>query len=389
MEPTPLPFDSPLVRYDEQAVALLSAFRAGDAGALACFRRRLPRFLQEKIPWLPRDMTDAEVAATPLELADARLALARRYDFRDWAALEAHVTEVIQPGSPVHRFEAAVDTVVSGDLSTLRELLAADPELVRARSRRITHFDPPVHRAMLLHYVAANGVEGYRQKTPPNAVEILQTLLSAGAEPDALANLYGGECTTLSLLVSSCHPAKAGLQAVLAETLMDGGASLKDTGSGRWVSPLLTALIFGYVDTAEALVRRGALMDTLTLAAGMGRLEDARRLLPGADAAERHRAFALAALLGRTEIVRLMLDAGEDPDRFNPDGYHSGATPLHHAAHNGHRGVVELLVARGGRLDIRDTSFHGTPVGWAEHGGHQEIAELLRAAQSKQNPKDS
>lgn len=388
MEPAPLPFDAPLARYEQQAVALLAAFRAGDAEALACFRRRLPRFLQEKIPWLPRDMTDAEAAATPLEMADARLALARRYDFRDWAALEGHVAEVIQPGSPVHRFEAAVDAVVSGDLAALQTLLADDPELVRARSRRITHFDPPVHRAMLLHYVAANGVEGYRQKTPPNAVDVLQTLLRAGAEADALANLYGGECTTLSLLVSSCHPAKAGLQAALAETLVDAGASLKDTGSGRWVSPLLTALIFGYVDTAETLVRRGALVDTLPLAAGMGRLEDAHRLLPGANADERHRALALAALLGRAEVVRLMLDAGEDPDRFNPDGYHSGATPLHHAAYQGHRGVVELLIERGARLDIRDTSYHGTPLGWAEHGGQHEIAEFLRVAQSKQNPKD-
>ena len=34
---------------------------------------------------------------------------------------------------------------------------------------------PPVHRATLLHYVGANGVEAYRQKTPPNATEIART----------------------------------------------------------------------------------------------------------------------------------------------------------------------------------------------------------------------
>jgi hypothetical protein len=48
--------------------------------------------------------------------------------------------------------------------------LLRDPALVRARSSRVCCFDPPVvHRATRLHYVAANGVEQYRQKTPPHA----------------------------------------------------------------------------------------------------------------------------------------------------------------------------------------------------------------------------
>src|SRR4029079_14228007 len=81
-------------------------------------------------------------------------------------------------------------------------LLGAPPELARARSTRITHFDPPAHRATLLHYVAANGVEGYRQVTPANAVDVARLLLQAGAEVDALADMYGGHHTTLSMLVS-------------------------------------------------------------------------------------------------------------------------------------------------------------------------------------------
>ena len=48
-----------------------------------------------------------------------------------------------------------------------QDALRRDPALVRARSSRVCCFDPPVHRATLLHYVAANGVEAYRQKTPP------------------------------------------------------------------------------------------------------------------------------------------------------------------------------------------------------------------------------
>src|SRR5262249_61092670 len=95
---------------------------------------------------------------------------------------------------------------------------------------------------------------------------------------------------------------------------------------------------------------------------------EARGLVPGSDGPSRHAALALAAQLGRTEIVRLLLDAGEDPDRRNPDGFHSHATPLHQAVWGNHEAVVRLLIERGARLDLRDTLFDGTPLGWAEHG---------------------
>jgi hypothetical protein len=379
MDPEPLPLDAALEGYQQQAGKLLTAFRSSDPKAIACFKHRLPRFLNPKIPWLPGNLSDSEIAAAPLDQSDARLALARSYDFRDWAALEAHVRAVTPKDSPVHHFEAAVDAVVAGDLPTLRNLLRAHPDLVRARSRRITPFDPPEHAAMLLHYVAANGVERYRQKTPNNAVEVAQTLLRAGAEVDALANFYGGQCTTLSLLVSSGHPAKAGLQVALAETLLDFGASIEGVGTGQWVAPLATALVFGYLDTAEALVRRGARVNDVATAAGLGRLDDARRLLRDADAESRHRALALSAQLGHVEIVQLLLDAGEDPTRYNPAGLHAHATPLHHAALAGHLAVVELLVERGARLDVKDTIYQGTPLGWAEHGGRSDVASFLRS----------
>jgi ankyrin repeat protein len=190
--------------------------------------------------------------------------------------------------------------------------------------------------------------------------------------------MYGGQHTTMSMLVSSGHPEKAGLQVALVETLIDFGAALEAHGSGEWTSPLSTALAFGYVPAAEALVRRGARVETLPVAAGLGRLEDARRLLPAASSLERHRATALAAQLGHVEILRLLLDAGEDPNRYNPKGNHSHSTPLHQAAWAGHDAVVRMLVERGARLDIKDTIHEGTPLGWAEHGGRKEIAEYLR-----------
>lgn len=379
MEITALPFRSRVTDYERQAAGLLEAWRAGDPAALRLFHQKHPRFLDDRIPWLPRRIPENEIREARLEPTDARLALARWYDFLDWRFLVKWVDAVNRDGSAVARFESAVEAVIDGRADALAALLREDPELVRARSTRVTPFDPPMHRATLLHYVAANGVEGCRQRTPSNAVAIAKQLLEAGAEADALADMYGGEATTMSMLVSSDHPARAGVQVALVDTLIDFGAAVDGRGSGAWVSPLMTALAFGYRDAAEALVRRGARTDTVSAAAGFGRADAVREMLPRASAEDRQRALALATQHGQAEVVRLLLDAGEDPNRYNPEGNHSHSTPLHQAVSSGHLDIVRLLVERGARLDIRDTIWRATPLGWAEYGGRTDIAEYLRA----------
>jgi hypothetical protein len=42
--------------------------------------------------------------------------------------------------------------------------------------------------------------------------------------------------------------------------------------------------------------------------------------------------------------------------------------------------VVQLLVARGVRLDVTDTIYRGTPLDWAIYGGRTEIADYLRSS---------
>ncbi len=382
MDLSRLPFRSSLDRYQKQADALLEAHASGDPEAIRIIHHNHPRFLDPKIPWLPKDLPDSEIRSAALEPADAQLAIARWYNFQSWPAL-AEYAHAVTPDGPVFEFESAVEAVIAGDLVNLEALLRENPELIRARSTRVTHFDPPSHRATLLHYVAANGVEGYRQKTPANAVEVARMLLKAGAEADALAGMYGGRCTTMGMLVSSSHPAKAGVQVALVETLLDFGASMEERGSGHWRSPLMTALAFGRQNTAEALVRRGARVDNIAAAAGLGRLADAARLLSGADPESRHRALALASQMGHAEIVRLLLEAGEDPDRYNPEGNHPHSTPLHQAALAGHDAVVRLLVERGARLDIQDAIHRGTPLGWAIYAQQTGIEQYLRAKAAK------
>lgn len=364
----PLPFDAPLERWEAAAQALRAAHRAGDGAARQVLRRFPPRL---------GPGSEEPAAGAELALDDARLVLARAHDYGSWDDLVAHVTALRDERSPVHAFEHALEALVSGDEAGLRARLRADPELVRARSSRVTPFDPPVHRATLLHYVAANGVEGARQRTPANAVALARLLLASGAEVDALAELYGGRCTTLSLLVSSAPPAAAGLELALVELLLDAGADPEGRGTGRWLAPLMTALAFGHRAAAELLVRRGARADTLPAAAGLGHADCAARLLPRAAPEERHRALALAAQHGHAAIVRALLDAGEDPGRFNPPGLHAHSTPLHQAALAGHAETARLLVARGARLDLRDRVHDGTPGDWARHAGHAALAAEL------------
>jgi ankyrin repeat protein len=301
------------------------------------------------------------------ELSLERTAVARWYGFESWQTLAEYVEAVTQADSPVFEFESAVEAVISGDLAALESPLKKNPELVRARSIR-------KHRATLLHYVAANGVEDYRQKSPKNAARVAEKLLRAGAEVDATASMYGGQATTMNMLVSSMPPAEAGVQVALVEILLDFGAAMEGPEA-----PLMTALAFGHRAAAETLVRRGAKVDNIAAAAGLGRVEDVSRMLEASDAPSRHLALALAAQHGHVEAVRLLLDAGEDPNRYNPKGSHAHSTPLHQAALAGHDAVVRLLVERGAKLDIQDTVYHGTPLGWAKHAGRVETERYLRA----------
>ena len=360
--PESLLFRSALRQYQQQAQSLFDAVKSGDEDAQWRFKWMHPRFHGKNVN---------DVRAATLKPADARTVVAREYGFASWADL-ASFADAVKRDGPITLFETAVEAIISGDIATIRSMLRDHPELIRARSSR-------KHHATLLHYVAANGVEGERQKTPANAVEVAKILLEAGAEVDALADMYEKQCTTMSMLVSSCHPHEAGLQGALAEVLLDHGAALEEGPGSEWRSALMTALAFGYLDTAKTLARRGASLNRLAAVAGLGRIEDTVRLLPLADARDRHVALALAAQHGHTEIVRLLLNAGEDPNRYNPDGYHSHSTPLHQAVCADHADAVRLLVERGARLDIRDTIYQGTPLGWAIYCEKPAIAEYLRA----------
>ena len=249
MDLKPVPFRSPLFAYEQQAESLLAGHRAADPAAIDLFHRKHPRFLDEKIKWRPKFIPDSEIRDAALSLDDARLAIARYYDFPDWPSLAGYVEALSQEG-PVFEFESAVEAVVNGDLAALEDALRRDPALVRARSSRVCCFGPPVHRATLLHYVTANGVEAYRQKTPPMPSRSPARCSRPAPSPCSRRHVCA-ECTTMGMVVSSDHPAKAGLQVPLIELLLDFGAAIEGRGTSKWGAPLLTALTFGISDAGQ------------------------------------------------------------------------------------------------------------------------------------------
>jgi len=258
-------------------------------------------------------------------------------------------------------FRRAVDLLDAGSVAALRAHLVEHPNLVHQRVlfEGGNYFRNPT----LLEFVAENPIRN--GTLPASIIQVTEVILEAGAKqnPSALNE-------TLGLVCSGRVPREAGVQLPLIDLLCDHGADPNHA--------MPAALVHGEFEAVHALIQRGARVD-LTVAAGLGRTEDARRLLAGAGVEDRHRALALASQFGRTDVVRLLLHAGEDPNRYNPAGFHSHSTPLHQAALAGHDEVVRLLVERGARLDAKDTLWQATPAGWARHAGRAQIEEYLLA----------
>jgi ankyrin repeat protein len=319
-------------------------------------------------------------------LADAQLIITRSHGFETWAKLLKHLKGLTQKDSAIARFELAADAIIKGDTKTLKRLLRNDPQLVHARSTR-------KHRATLLHYTSANGVEGYRQKTPPNIVEITELLLKAGAEVDAEADVYGGGATTLGLAATSVHPFRAGVQNPLIQLLLDNGAEIDHkTSAGNGQSSVLGALANGRPEAAGYLAERGARLN-LDAAAGVGRLDVVKSFLNRKTAPTRkqlHTAFRYACAGGHKDVVEFLLNKGVDL----ADGGGDGQTPLHWAVIFGQLEMVKLLLKYNPPLEARNM-YGGTVLGqtaWsAAHGGnpkvYAEIIETLIAAGANVPPR--
>jgi hypothetical protein len=354
MDAIPLPPRPMVERYQQLARELLEAGNAGDAKELRAWAGRwLEGLARERDGTLtPEVKAEAERAAervalqareqapAPWSLAGAQEALARLHAFAGWPELVKHVQGLTLATSGVARFEAAADAIVDGDVTRLRALLAEDVTLIQARSDRR-------HHSTLLHYVAANGIEDFRQRTPANILEVTKVLLDAGAEVDAANGDYGGHGTALGLVATSAHPRRAGVQIALLELLVAAGAGV-DGIAGGW-SPVQAALANGCPEAAAWLADHGARLDIVS-AAGAGRRDLVEQSLAAGGVARQQmeKAFIFACACGRPAVAQLLLDAGVDIAASD------GQTALHLATHARQLETVRLLLARGAPLEVKN-----------------------------------
>jgi len=382
----PLPPRPNIEQYKKLAKDLKHASRSSDPGALSDWAARWSPAPDWGVHW--RKFRETNEGGAGCKLADAQLFLACAHGFASWPKFVKHLQALTRASSPVSKFEEAVDAIVSGDLPGLEKLLSESPDLVRARSTR-------EHRSTLLHYVSANGVEDFRQKTPQNIVEIAKLLLKAGADVNAESDAYGGRSTTLGLTATSCHPHNAGVQVPLIELLIERGAIIDGPDGYSGVNGCLHN---GRGEAAEFLASRGARLD-LEGAAGVGRLDVVKsfftedgRLKPPATEEQMQDGFAWACEFGRTSVVDLLLERGMKADAK----LRRGETGLHWAAHAGHAAIVQLLLDRGAPIDVKEERFGGTPLDWALHGwgaseraqggAYYEVVALLARAGAKLDP---
>ena len=201
-------------------------------------------------------------------------------------------------------------------------------------------------------------------------LEMVKTLVDAGAPLNEVAPStgdHGSRGTALGAAVRGLHQqviayleALPGAREFPAPSVLSGAASAASRVVGGQGG--LTASEQAFMTAA----RKG---DLAAVAAGLANGMQVNRLDDyGLSALMR------AAAWGRMTIVDALLKAGADPKLMN-----GGKTALHHAAANGHAGVIRALARGKADINARASGTDDTPLGAAVKAGHAEAARALLA----------
>lgn len=284
------------------------------------------------------------------------------------------------------KFQPAMFAIKMDNLERFRTLLHEDPTLATSRSR--------TSHPTLLQCLVLSGKSG------TNKIEMARLLVDAGSDLNGPL-VACGSCDSIEV----------------AELLLDSGAPID--GTGGW-SPLEEALYWNNRGMVDLLVRRGASVQNLRIAAGLGRtdliegfFDPDGSLKPEAgtinwpwgnldviansnhDRAGKeslasrfeswtsdrqsiiNNAIIYACIGGHILAADLLLNRGAEINTI-PGGFDYAGTGLHYAAYFGHRPMVDFLLAHGADPNIKDTKVGGTPAGWAEAGKQLEIYDFLK-----------
>ncbi len=260
-------------------------------------------------------------------------------------------------------FREAVAAIDAGNVSKLERLLAANPDLACKRlespgawlrDKVGNALDDFFRQPYLLWFVAEDPVRN--NILPQNIAQVARTIIEQARRQGA-DNLQEQLDYALQLVSYSWVARECGVQIELIDVLLDAGAAPDDNPDN--------ALVNGNFAAAAHLVERGAKL-TLATALCLERWDEVARLAPTASASEKQFGFILAALRGKAEALRRMIDFGVDLDRPCAELY-SHATALHHAVCSGSLEAVKVLVEAGAALDTKDRAWNATPLMWAEY----------------------
>jgi hypothetical protein len=370
---------------------LKQALRSDNASVVRQILDRHPE-LKAKInqPIGPFD-SPAIVSARSPEMLDVLLAAGADLDAKStWWAGGFGVLHGANPELAAHaiRRGAFVDIHAAarlGMLDRVRELIASDAELVKARGgdgQTPLHFASTVDIAAYLldqgAEIDARDVD--HESTPAQYMiddrqEVARYLIQRGCKTDILMAAALGD---IELVRRHLDTTPGSIRMRVSEEFFPmispkAGGTIYQWKLGWYLSPHRVALKFGHEDVYRLLMDRSPpevklieacwVDDQATLQAlGADQSDLARRLLAGDQ-----RQVAHAARNNETGVVRAMLKAGLPVDARSQHN----ATPLHWAAFHGNCEMVKAILPFGPPLEATDADFNGTPLGWAVHGSEE------------------
>lgn len=407
--------------YDDRAGGLHEVLADGAKGTLEQVRTWHPEYATAS----DEELREASRTGR-FTLDDARLIYAREHGFPTWVRFVQYLKK-LAGGKASDPFMEALELGKAGHWQQVAELLRKHPDLVRARG---TNGNTLLNLASSLT-CAGSGRGRIGSGSNPYRLDPVRFLLAAGADPNqpndrgwtpVHQSAYSNDCDQLTLLLKS-------------------GGDVRREAHGDGGTALAVSLFWGYQESADLLAEVAVVPANLRIAAGLGRVDLAKRCFTASGTLTREamasrgfyrphsgfprwrpsddpqevldEALVWAAKADRVEVMPLLVSrgarVGADPYRGTPLiwaaangrrraiewlldngagvnqratfgglGHGDGVTALHLAAQNGQREVVEYLISRGADPTIKDNLYDGPAWGWAAHEGHQELAAFLK-----------
>ena len=273
-------------------------------------------------------------------------------------------------------FQDAVAAMDNGKPDQLEQILINNPGLVHERLRSPGKWlTDKVGKAtkgffknpFLLWFIAEDPVRN--NKLPSNIASSAGIIIKFAREEN-VKSLQEQLDYALKLVCWSWIARESAVQIQLIDVLVDAGASLEGTPDA--------ALVNSNFEAADHLVNLGAML-TLATAVCLGRYNEAKELIEQTSDKDRQMALTLAALKGKAEGVKFLMENIPQIDiNKNKSGLYEHASPVHHAVDSGSLEAVKLLVEAGANLKKKDSIYNGTPLDWAVHLGKNEIVEYLQ-----------